>query len=96
MAVSVLLVRKPQGNPAMVVKATPIAVTAVQSVAAGRILGSSRFSSLNRNHQLTAVPIVQATKASRNHNGATIAARNVVATGRRMAGSAAVLVATIL
>jgi hypothetical protein len=96
MAVSVPLVRKPLGNPAMVVKAMPIVVTAVPSVAAGKILGSNRFGSLNSNHQLTGVQIVQATKASRNRNGATIAERNVVATGRRMAGSAAVLVATIL
>jgi hypothetical protein len=95
MEVSVLLVRKPQGNPAIVVKAMPIAVTVVQSVAAGRILGSSRFGSLNRSRQLTGVQTVRATKASRNHNGATIAARNVVTTGRRMAGNAMMVNAAV-
>ena len=92
-AVSVPLVRKPQGNPAMVVKAMPIAMTGVQIVAAGRMAGSNRFSS--RSRQLTGVQIVPATKASRNRNGATIAERNVVTTGRRMAGNAMMVNAAV-
>ena len=87
------MVRKPQGNPATVGKVMPIAVTVVQSVAAGRMAGSNRFSS--RNHQLTGVQIVPATKAKRNRNGATIAVRNVATIGRRMAGNAMMVNATV-
>ena len=90
------LVRKRRDNPAMVAKAMPIVVTAVQSVAAGRMAGSDRCSSRKRNRRLTAVQTVRAPKASLNHNGATIAVRNVATTGRIMAGNATVLVATTL
>ena len=78
MGVSVPLVRKRRGNPAMVVRAMEIVATGGQRAAAGRILGSS----LNRSRQSTAAQTVQATKT--NHNGAKIAATN----GRQMIGNA--------
>lgn len=96
MGVSVPLVRKPQGNPAMIGKAMPIVVTGAQIVAVVKMHGGNRFSSLSRKCQSTAAQTVQAVKANLNHNGATIAVSKVGATGTIIAGNATMASVTVL